>query len=59
MKHKDVEYRIIETIDRHYWRWIVLFKDRGEKSGSASSKGSAIFRAVQAIDRATTIKAFG
>jgi len=48
MEHRGVEYTLVRTIDKG-WRWSVK-RGRGDKTGSASDRERAIFRAKRFID---------
>ena len=60
MRHKDIEYRVIQGIKRGTWRWsadLAGVNTAGRKravkgSGTEFTRDKAIARAVQAIDRA-------
>lgn len=49
MEQGGVEYRVIQSLETGNWRWVALFKDRKEKSGSSQTRSVAIFNAIKAI----------
>jgi hypothetical protein len=52
MKHRDIEYQIRQTANPTGWKWTVHMDERRTKTGESSSRGSAIFSAVRAIEKA-------
>jgi hypothetical protein len=49
MEHRGVEYRIIQGIQRGFWKWSVE-TETGTKSGISDSKDAALAAAKRAID---------
>jgi hypothetical protein len=52
MKQREIEYQILQTANPTGWKWTVHMDQRRTKTGESSSRGSAIFSAIRAIDRA-------
>jgi hypothetical protein len=55
MKHRDVEYSVVQGIGRNVWKWSVSFAGL-RVAGQTTTKAAAITRAERAIDRALTAK---
>ena len=55
MKHRDIEYSIIQGLGRHLWKWTVTINGM-TRGGQAASKPEAIADAERAIDRALAAK---
>ena len=51
MEHRGVEYRIIQSIKRGFWKWSVE-TEAGTKSGTTDSRDAAMAAAKRAIDAA-------
>ena len=56
MKHRDIEYSIVQGIGRHVWKWSVTVNPDHRVAGQAMTKAEAISRAERAIDRALATK---
>jgi hypothetical protein len=56
MKHRDIEYSVVQGIGRHIWKWSVTFDADHQAAGQATTKAEAISKAEQAIDRALVPK---
>ena len=56
MKHRDVEYSVVQGIGRNVWKWSVSFDAGLRVAGQTMTKAEAITRAERAIDRALTAK---
>jgi hypothetical protein len=52
MKHRDIEYTLVQGIGRHVWKWSVAFDADHSASGQAMTKAEAVSEAERAIDRA-------
>jgi hypothetical protein len=52
MKHRDIEYQIRQTANPTGWKWTVHMDGKRTKTGESSSRVSAIFSAVRAIEKA-------
>jgi hypothetical protein len=52
MKHKDIEYQIIQSAHPTEWRWTVRLDDGHSKTGISISREYAIFDATNAIEKA-------
>src|SRR6266436_9771049 len=52
MKHRGVEYTIVQGIGRHIWKWSVAFDADHSEASRAATKAEAISEAERAIDRA-------
>jgi hypothetical protein len=52
VEHKGVEYQILQMANPSGWRWVVYLGVDNIKTGVASSKGNATFKAVKLIDSA-------
>lgn len=55
MEHRGIEYRIIQGIERGFWKWSVE-TEAGTKSGTSDSKGAAVVAAKRTIDNALNPK---
>ena len=55
MKYRDVDYKIMQGIDRNLWKWSVTIND-AIRSGHAGTKPEAIKAAERAIDHALAPK---
>ena len=55
MKHRDVEYTIVQGLGRQLWKWTVTIKGVALR-GQAATKSEAIADAERAIDRALAPK---
>jgi hypothetical protein len=51
MKHNGVPYRVMQIADSISWKWSVELAVGRKKTGEALSRESAIFDAVQLIDK--------
>jgi hypothetical protein len=56
MKHRDVEYSVVQGIGRHIWKWSVTFDADHQAAGQATTKAEAISKAERAIDRTRAAK---
>ena len=56
MEHRGVEYRIIQGIQRGFWKWSVE-TETGTKSGISDSKDAAMAAAKRDRQRARSEKA--
>jgi hypothetical protein len=52
MKYRDVEYSIIQGVERGKWMWSLSLDTNAKTSGQASNKPLAVIAAKRAIDRA-------
>jgi hypothetical protein len=52
MEHRGIEYRIVQTASPTGWRWTVHLDEYRLRTGTSFSKGNAIFKAVNVIDKA-------
>jgi hypothetical protein len=52
VEHKGIEYQILQMANPSGWRWVVRLGVDNIKTGVASSKGNATFKAVKLIDSA-------
>jgi hypothetical protein len=52
MKHKGIQYQVVQTANPTGFRWAVQLDENKTKTGLSTSKGNAIFNAVSFIDRA-------
>ena len=55
MKYRDIEYTVVQGIERHLWKWSASVTDV-VITGQAHSKSAAVVEAEKAIDRALAIK---
>jgi hypothetical protein len=55
MKHRDIEYLVVQGIGRNVWKWSVAFADH-RAAGQAMTKADAVSQAERAINRALTAK---
>jgi len=51
MKYRDIEYTVVQGIERHLWKWSASVADV-VITGQAHSKSAAVVEAEKAIDRA-------
>jgi hypothetical protein len=56
MKHNGVEYRVTQIDDSIGWKWSVVTASGRKRTGIAQSRESAIFDAVNVIDRVLEVK---
>jgi hypothetical protein len=52
MKHRDVEYSIVQGVERGKWMWSLSLDMIVKSSGQADNKLGAVIAAERAIDRA-------
>jgi hypothetical protein len=52
VEHKGIEYQILQMANPSGWRWVVHLGVGKVKTGIASSRGNATFKAVRVIDSA-------
>jgi len=50
LKYRDVEYAVVQGIERQIWKWSVSVDGRFIK-GEAATKAEAVAEAERAIDR--------
>jgi hypothetical protein len=55
MKHRDVEFTVIQGIGRHLWKWGFAWNGKAV-TGQAATKAEAVREATRAIDRALALK---
>jgi len=55
MKYREVEYSVVQGIERQVWKWAVSF-DANTATGQAATKAEAVAEAERAIDRALAQK---
>ena len=55
MKHRNVEFAIVQGLGRQLWKWGFAFDER-PVTGQAATKAEAVTEAERAIDRALTPK---
>ena len=51
MKHRDIEYTLVQGTGRHIWKWSVVLDGSRSAAGQAMSKAEAVSEAERAIDR--------
>jgi len=51
MEHRGVEYRIIQGIQRGFWKWLIE-TESGTKSGTSDTRDAAMAAAKRSIDNA-------
>jgi hypothetical protein len=51
MKYRDVEYSIIQGVERGKWMWSLSLDTNAKTSGQANNKPLAVIAAKRAIDR--------
>ena len=56
MKHRDIEYAVVQGIGGHVWKWSGAFSADHRAAGQAMTKAEAISQAERAIDRALAAK---
>ena len=56
MRHRDIEYLVVQGIGRNVWKWSVAFDADHRVAGQTMTKAEAISRAERAIDRALAAK---
>jgi hypothetical protein len=52
MKYRDVEYSIVQGVERGKWIWSLSLDTNVKHSGQADNKPAAVVAAERAIDRA-------
>jgi hypothetical protein len=52
VEHKGIPYQVVQTASPTGFLWTVQLDETRTKTGTASSKGNAIFQAVCVIDKA-------
>jgi hypothetical protein len=52
MKYRDVEYSIVQGVERGKWMWSPSLDTNVKTSGQANNKPAAVIAAERAIDRA-------
>lgn len=52
MKYRDVEYSIVQGVERGKWIWSLSLDTNVKNSGQANNKPAAVIAAERAIDRA-------
>ncbi len=52
MKYRDVEYSIVQGVERGKWMWSLSLDTNVKNSGQANNKPAAVIAAKRAIDRA-------
>jgi hypothetical protein len=55
LKHRDIEYTIVQGLGRELWKWTVTINSMALR-GQAATKSEAIADAERAIDRAQAPK---
>jgi hypothetical protein len=50
LKHRDIEYSIVQGVGRQVWQWTLIIKGI-TLNGRAATKSEAIAEAERAIDR--------
>ena len=55
MKYRDVEYTVVQGIERQLWKWSFSF-ERIFLTGQAATKAEAVREAERAIERALAPK---
>jgi len=56
MKHRDIEYTLVQGVGRHIWKWSVVLDGSPSATGQAMTKAEAVSEAERAIDRALALK---
>jgi hypothetical protein len=52
MKYRDVEYCIVQGVERGKWMWSLSLDTNVKNSGQANNRPAAVIAAKRAIDRA-------
>ena len=52
MEHRGKEFQVVQTANPSGWRWTVQMNAYRSRTGTSYSKGNAIFKAVNVIDKA-------
>ena len=55
MKYRDVEYTVVQGIERQLWKWGFALEGKAV-TGQAATKAEAVAEAARAIDRALASK---
>jgi len=55
MRHRDIEYSLVQGLGRHLWKWSATVADV-VITGQAATKSEAVAEAERAIDRALAPK---
>ena len=56
MKHRDIDYSVVQGIGRNVWKWSVAFDADHRTAGQEMTKAAAVSAAERAIDRALAAK---
>jgi hypothetical protein len=56
MDHRGVEYQVVQTANPFGYRWTVELDAEKTRTGTATSKGNAIFQVARVIDTAIRAK---
>ena len=56
MKHRGVDYTVVQGIGQHVWKWSLSLDASPLKTGQAATKAQALSEAERAIDRALASK---
>jgi hypothetical protein len=56
MKHRGVEYTVVQGIGQHIWKWSVSLDASPPTNGQAATKAQAVSEAERAINRALAPK---
>jgi hypothetical protein len=56
MRHRDIEYLVVQGIGRNVWKWSVAFDADHRPAGQEMTKAAAVSAAERAIDRALAAK---
>jgi hypothetical protein len=51
MKHRGIEYSVVQGVGRHVWKWSVSLDTGVSVGGRTASKSEAVAEAERAIDR--------
>jgi hypothetical protein len=55
LKYRDVEYTVVQGIERQLWKWGFALEGKAV-TGQAATKAEAVAEAARAIDRALASK---
>jgi hypothetical protein len=50
MEHHGIQYQVVQTANPTGFRWTVLLDSTRTRTGTSSSNGNAIFKAICLID---------
>jgi len=56
LKHRDVEYAVVQGLGRQLWKWAFVLEAKAVLTGQAATKAEAVAEAERAVDKALAPK---